>query len=134
MHRYLLVAIAFLIFACQDESGGVTTDSGLYYEILTEGTGVEAAIGDTITIHEKLSYRNGEVIYDTKRMEVSIPVVIGVGQVIEGVDEGLRGMKTGEIRKLIVPTHLSQRERYPDFLSKDSILVYEIEVVDIKKE
>ena len=89
--------------------------------------------GDSVSISERLLYRNGELLYDTNQMNITLSVVVGAGQVIDGVDEGLRGMKAGEIRRLVVPTSLSHRSAYPDFISKDSILVYEIEVVSIKR-
>jgi peptidylprolyl isomerase len=43
------------------------------------------------------------------------------------------GMEEGEIRKLIVPPSLSKRKDYPDYLSPDSTLIYEIELVEITK-
>ena len=59
------------------------------------------------------------------------PLLIGAHQAIEGVDEGLRGMKKGEIRKLIVPPALSKRTGNRTFPHPDSTLIYEIELVDI---
>ncbi len=42
-------------------------------------------------------------------------------------------MEEGEIRKLIVPPSLNKRKDYPDYLSPDSTLIYEIELVEITK-
>ena len=44
----------------------------------------------------------------------------------EGEDEGLRGMKTGEIREMIIPPALSKRQSYPPNLSPDSIIVVKV--------
>jgi peptidylprolyl isomerase len=43
-------------------------------------------------------------------------------------------MKVGEIRKLIIPPSLSKRSAYPNFLAKDSTLVYKIEQLEIMKK
>ena len=108
----------------------ITTASGLQYKILKEGTGEVAKIGQDVKIHESTSYRDGTLIFTSEHME-PIQFTLGGKIVIEGVDEGIRGMKKGEIRKLIVPTSLSKRSSYPPILSKDSILVYRIELIDI---
>ena len=108
-----------------------TTSSGLQYSIITEGSGPTAAEGDEVLIHESTSYRDGTLIFTTREGFGPLKVLIGGNQVIEGVDEGLRGMKTGEIRKLIVPPELSKRTQYPPSIHPDSILVYEIELLEV---
>ncbi len=114
----------------QKEDDMITTASGLQYKILKEGTGEEAKVGQDVKIHESTSYRDGTLIFSSEGMK-PIQFTLGGKIVIEGVDEGIRGMKKGEIRKLIVPTSLSKRSSYPPILSKDSILVYQIELIDI---
>ncbi len=121
-------------FSCQkhtqQQNGMITTVSGLQYKILKEGTGEEAKLGQDVQIHESTSYRDGTLIFSSEGMK-PLQFTLGGKMVIQGVDEGVRGMKKGEIRKLIVPTSLSKRSSYPPILSKDSILVYRIEDIDI---
>ena len=82
-------------------------------------------------VAETVYYRDGTEVYST-RGKPNLPVfLIGGGQAIEGVDEGVRGMMVGEIRELVVPPSLSQRTRYPKFLSPDSVLIYNVELVEI---
>ncbi|MFC4634134.1 FKBP-type peptidyl-prolyl cis-trans isomerase [Dokdonia ponticola] len=127
----LLVCISL---SCQknrsQKSNMITTTSGLQYKILKEGRGEGAKIGQDVKIHESTSYRDGTLIFTSKDMQ-PIQFMPGSKTVIQGVDEGVRGMKKGEVRKLIVPASLSKRSSYPPILSKDSILVYRIELVDI---
>ncbi|MBK7873963.1 MAG: FKBP-type peptidyl-prolyl cis-trans isomerase [Saprospiraceae bacterium] len=42
------------------------------------------------------------------------------------MDEGLRGMRVGEVRKLIAPPYLVKRKEYPDNVSPDSTLVIKV--------
>jgi len=129
-----IITLSFLLLSCQkniqQQDDMVTISSGLQYKILKEGTGEEAKVGQDVEIHESTSYRDGTVIFSSKGMK-PIQFTLGGKMVIQGVDEGVRGMKKGEIRKLIVPTSLSKRTNYPPILSKDSILVYKVELIDI---
>lgn len=120
---------------CRDaNSKEVTLASGLRYEILKPGSGIKAKEGDEVIIHENMTYPDGTELFSTKDRGVNLPkFVLGSNQVIQGVDEGIRGMQVGEIRKLIVPPALSKREVYPDILSPDSTLVYTIQLVTINK-
>ncbi len=134
MKSFFTILLLVISMSCQknisQQSDMTTTASGLQYKILKEGTGEGAKIGQDVKIHESTSYRDGTLIFSSENME-PIQFTLGGKIVIEGVDEGIRGMKKGEIRKLIVPTSLSKRSSYPPILSKDSILVYKIELIDI---
>ena len=129
----ILGSIVFvLLLGCVSESKRnetVTTDTGLQYEVLREGAGLTAKAGNEVMIKETVSYRNGQLVYSTG--ESGIKVTLGANQLIQGLDEGLTGMKETEMRKLIIPTSLSKRSEYPSIISPDSILVYEVELVKI---
>lgn len=132
----LLTGIFFFLLSmsCQKNNSQqermITTPSGLQYQILKEGIGEGAKVGQDVKIHESTSYRDGTLIFSSENME-PIQFTLGGTMVIKGVDEGVQGMKKGEIRKLIVPTSLSKRTSYPPILSKDSILVYKVTLIDI---
>ena len=133
----LLIALTLLV-ACQNRTdskkGEVTTDSGLRYTIIQNGKGESVKTGDEVLIHETVGYTRGTRLFTTKDLGSPIQVVVGEKQVIDGVDEGLIGMKTGEIRRLVIPPELSRRKEYPPFLSPDSTLVYDIELISINNE
>ncbi len=109
----------------------ITTVSGLIYEILKPGSGIGVQEGDEVLIQEEMGYRNGHVLFSSKNMTSPLRLLIGGNQAIAGLDEGIRGMKPGEIRKMIVPPSLSKRKQYPKFLSPDSTLVYFVELIDV---
>ncbi|HPG07234.1 MAG TPA: FKBP-type peptidyl-prolyl cis-trans isomerase [Saprospiraceae bacterium] len=134
LHVFWLVAIPLLIHECHSdhdtrhgkESELITTASGLQYQSIQAGKGRSAQAGDTVLIYETASYRNGTVLYTNENSERPISVLIGGNQATKGEDEGLRGMKEGEIRLMIIPPALSRRSTYPPNLSPDSILVVRV--------
>ena len=111
----------------------VTTKSGLRYSILKAGTGEAVQKGQRVGVYESMGYLSGKLIYSLQFPERPAKFILGEKQAIDGVDEGVTGMKVGEIRKQIIPPSLSKRTVYPDNLSPDSTLVYKIELVEITK-
>jgi FKBP-type peptidyl-prolyl cis-trans isomerase len=56
-----------------------------------------------------------------------------MGQVIAGWDLGLRGMKVGATRQLVVPPELAYGERgYGDVIPPNSTLIFEIELLEVQ--
>ncbi|MEZ4859276.1 MAG: FKBP-type peptidyl-prolyl cis-trans isomerase [Flavobacteriaceae bacterium] len=111
----------------------VTTNSGLQYIILNEGKGVGARKGDHLLIYETISYRNGKVLFSNMDTDTPIEIIVGTNQATKGEDEGLTGMKEGEIRKMIIPPNLSKRKEYPPNLSPDSTIVIKVKLFKISK-
>ncbi|MCW5516757.1 FKBP-type peptidyl-prolyl cis-trans isomerase [Muriicola sp. Z0-33] len=133
--RHLLGTLLLIggLLACKDnKSKEVTLESGLRYVIISPGKGRVAANGNEVIIEETMGYEDGTLLYSSKDRGVNQPrFVLGAGMVIEGVEQGVKGMRMGEVRKIIVPPHLSKREVYPDFLSPDSTLVYTIKLLTV---
>jgi FKBP-type peptidyl-prolyl cis-trans isomerase len=137
--RYLFIIGLFLftnvLQSCSsNESGYIETSSGLKYKILKEGEGEPVKAGEEILLHETMSYSNDSLLFDSRNLPNPIKVLVGANQVIKGIDEGLIGMKKGEIKKLIIPPSLSKRTEVPTFPHPDSTLIYEIELIDILKK
>ena len=128
-----LVLLLVLLLNCKDnQSKEVVLESGLRYEIIKPGAGTIAENGDEVIIEETMGYMDGAVLFSSKERGINQPrFVLGSGMVIKGVDEGVKGMRIGEVRKIIVPPALSQREVYPGFLSPDSTLVYTIKLLTV---
>lgn len=124
--------LGIALFNCTPPNVSGTTDdyiatpTGLKYKILKEGNGFPAKAGDEVLIFETTSYRDSTVLYSNENTDTPVKVLIGGNQATEGVDEGLRGMKEGEIRQLIAPPYLVKRTSYPPNVSPDSTLVIKI--------
>ncbi len=110
------------------------TKSGLRYRILQKGSGLKAKAGDEVLIYETTSYRNGTVLYSNYNSTSPVKVLIGGNQATQAVDEGLRGMKVGEIRELIASPNLVKRKGYPSNVSPDSTLVIKMKLDKIIKK
>jgi FKBP-type peptidyl-prolyl cis-trans isomerase len=133
MKLYLFIAIILTSCANQNtvkksdgNDGYITTSSGLKYQIIQKGEGEPAKEGQEVLFFETTTYLNGTVLYSNENTTSPVKVLIGGHQATEAVDEGLRGMKVGEIRKLIAPSFLVKRTSYPDNVSPDSALAIKI--------
>lgn len=121
-----------LVTACKIGQGGwKTSPTTLQYRTIAKGVGTAAKSGDQVMIEETTSYPSGKVIFSTDQLGHPIRITLGAKQAISGVDEGVTGMKAGEVRELIVPPALSERSEYPDILHPDSVLHYRIRLVEI---
>lgn len=100
---------------------------------LITGNGYEVEEGDDVLIEETVTYRDGTLIFSTDQIGQPLKIKVGADQIIEGLDQGIRGMKEGGERMLVIPPHLSKRTVYPDNLSPDSILVVRVKVIKVLK-
>ena len=128
------IIMTVLISACKKSSTitpYTTTTSGLQYMILKQGMGATVSSGQEILIHESTRYQNDSLVFSSRDNGEPLKILVGGNQVIEGLDEGVVGMKVGEVRKLIVPPALSKRTGEVRFPHPDSTLVYEVELIDI---
>ncbi len=97
---------------------------------LVVGTGEEVKSGDTIAVHYKGTFIDGKEFESSYGSDPFV-VTIGTGQVIEGWDQGIPGMKVGGKRKLTIPAELAYGEiGSPPNIRPNTPLVFEVEVVE----
>jgi len=95
---------------------------------ITVGTGDPVANGDQVTVDYTGKLTSGKV-FDTSKKPGRTPFVffVGMGQVIQGWDEGLIGMKAGGARKLVVPGRLGYGEQgSPPTIPPNATLVFTV--------
>ncbi|SMO59285.1 FKBP-type peptidyl-prolyl cis-trans isomerase [Solitalea koreensis] len=111
----------------------LTTPSGLRYAITLKSLkGTTPKAGDTVKVHytgKFLDDKKFDASYDRNE-----PIEFPLGQkyVIAGWDEGLRFVKKGEKAVLVIPSALAYGERGRPGIPENSVLVFNIEMVDIK--
>lgn len=132
MKPLLPIILSLVFVGCSNRI--VSTASGLKYKILEKGSGIVAKAGDEVFIYETTSYRNGTILYSNYNAKSPVKVLIGGNQATEAVDEGLRGMRAGEIRELYAPHYLVIRKNYPENVSPDSALVIKIRLEKIVRK
>jgi FKBP-type peptidyl-prolyl cis-trans isomerase len=132
----LLAAIATLLAAPAAALETTLTDTGLRYADEKIGGGRKADAGDVAILRYKgWLYEfgdKGEKFDESKRGE-PFAFRIGGGRVIQGWDEGVRGMRVGGKRILIIPSELAYGERGGGKkIPPNSDLIFEIELVDLR--
>ncbi|TDF36477.1 FKBP-type peptidyl-prolyl cis-trans isomerase [Alteromonadaceae bacterium M269] len=110
--------------------GVVTLDSGLQYEILTEGNGEKPTASSTVRTHYHGTLTNGQVFdssYDRGQ-----PAEFPVNGVIKGWTEALQLMPVGSKWKLFVPYDLAYGEQGAGgAIGPFETLVFDVELLDI---
>jgi FKBP-type peptidyl-prolyl cis-trans isomerase len=104
------------------------TASGLYYRDITVGGGatVPTTNGDTAFVRYQGWLRNN-VSFDNNLSAVQpFAFVTGANRVIDGFDEGVRGMRAGGVRQLIIPPSLGYGASGSGSIPGNSILVFTI--------
>lgn len=89
----------------------VTTESGLKYKDLQEGTGATPQKGQTVVVHYTGTLEDGTKFDSSRDRKQPFSFKLGAGQVIKGWDEGLSTMKVGGRRQLIIPPELGYGAR-----------------------
>ncbi|MFI9722439.1 FKBP-type peptidyl-prolyl cis-trans isomerase [Streptomyces sp. NPDC052396] len=90
--------------------GPVPTD--LEIVEIWEGDGPVAKAGDFVKVHYVgVAFSTGEEFDASWNRGNPLEFKLGAGQVIQGWDKGIQGMKVGGRRKLTIPAHLAYGDR-----------------------
>jgi FKBP-type peptidyl-prolyl cis-trans isomerase len=99
-------------------------------EDLVVGTGPEAKKGQTVSVHYTGWLADGKKFDSSKDHGQPFSFALGRGQVIQGWDEGVVGMKVGGRRKLTIPPEMGYgKQGFPGAIPPDSTLVFEVELL-----
>lgn len=106
-------------------SGRVTT------KITQEGSGQEAKNGDSVTVHYTGTLENGTKFESSLDRNEPLTFTLGKGDVIQGWDEGVLGMKIGEKRRLTIPSDLAYGQSGQGAIPPNATLIFDIELLSI---
>jgi FKBP-type peptidyl-prolyl cis-trans isomerase FkpA len=137
--------LAALLFAVTPGCGGSSSPTSAsstvnvpYSQIdLTVGTGRQAAVGNHASVYytgwlySATATDNKGRQFDSLTSGAGYPVVVGVGQVIKGFDQGLVGLAVGGKRRIIIPPSLGYGATAAGSIPANSTLVFEIELVSL---
>ena len=111
-----------------DISRMTKSPTGLYYQDLVTGTGALADSGKTLRVYYTGWLTSGEQ-FDSNRSKTPFEFVLGLGAVIKGWDEGLKGMRVGGRRRLVIPAELGYGSRGVGPIPPGATLLFNVELL-----
>lgn len=122
------------------ESEYTTLPNGLKYYDLMVGNGAEAVQGSRVAVHYVAKWKN--ITFMTSRQGLGIgggtPYGFDVGQsergnVLKGLDLGVKGMRVGGQRLLIVPPELAYGSKGVQEIPPNATIELDVELLSIKQ-
>ena len=99
-----------------------------------QGAGKEATPGATVSCHYVgVTYSGGEEFDASWNRGEPLDFTVGVGQVIQGWDQGLLGMKVGGRRRLEIPSEMAYGKRGAGAqIGPDEALIFVVDLLDVR--
>jgi FKBP-type peptidyl-prolyl cis-trans isomerase len=132
--RFLrLVVLTILVAFGSLASSGVFAQATLQITDKKVGTGAEAVDGSVATVHYTGWLTNGTKFDSSKDRGTPFNFTIGKHEVIPGWEEGVKGMKVGGVRELVIPPHLGYGSRGAgNVIPPNAVLKFEIELLNVR--
>ena len=113
------------------KEGVITTESGLQYLVLEEGTGAVHPTKDSkVTVHYHGTLIDGTV-FDSS-VERGEPISFALKQVIKGWQEGLTYMVEGQKVRLFIPSTLGYGKGGTGPIPPSATLIFDVELISIQ--
>jgi peptidylprolyl isomerase len=116
------------------EFPGETAPTELVSEDIIVGDGAEAVAGSTVSAHYVgVAWSSGEEFDSSWNRGQPLDFKVGIGQVIQGWDQGLLGMKVGGRRRLEIPPHMAYGERGAGgAIGPGETLIFVVDLVNVR--
>ena len=110
--------------------GAITTDTGLIFQPVEDGTGATPTIDDTVSAHFNGKFIDGRT-FDTSANKGAASFVLN--QVMSGWTEAFQMMKVGGKARFVLPPHLAHGElgKQPT-IPPNATLIFEVELLAIQ--
>ena len=109
------------------------TESGLRYKMIQKGEGKRAEAGKTVSVHYEGSLENGKVFDSSYPRKKPIEFKLGIGQVIEGWDEGIALLQVGDKARFVIPSDLGYGPAGAGgVIPPNATLIFDVELMDVK--
>ncbi len=117
--------------AANKEKPGVrVTESGLQFEVMTEGEGASPKAEDLVLVHYEGRLADGTIFDSSYRR--GEPAVFGVTDVIPGWTEGLQLMRPGGKYRLTIPPELGYGARGAGgVIPPNAVLIFDMELLAV---
>ena len=109
-------------------------ESGVRYEVIKDKDGRVPEFGDSLYIYYTAKLLDETVIEKYDRGSQPFGFQMGSDKVVKGLNEGVALMSVGDIYNFYIPSPLGfGRQSYKNIVTPYSILVYEVELIEIKE-
>ena len=131
------VLVCIVPTACDDSPTSPSGTPAFAQTDLRLGTGAEAVVGRLVAVNytgwlydgSRPDEKGGQ--FDSSAGRDPFTFTVGVGQVIEGWDRGVPGMRVGGVRRLVIPPSLGYGNFRNGPIPPNAALVFEIELVAV---
>jgi FKBP-type peptidyl-prolyl cis-trans isomerase len=102
-------------------------------EQLRPGNGNEVRFGETLQVHYVGMLENGKKFDSTRDRGMPLKFTLGSGQVIQGLDMGIVGMRINEMRRIRIPARFGYGDKGAGdgLVPGGATLIYEVELLNI---
>jgi len=112
---------------------GVTTPSGLTYWDIRVGNGEEAKEGSRVRVHYTGWLTNGKKFDSSVDAGTPFVFTIGNGEVIQGWEEGITGMRVNGKRQLRIPPALAYgADGSPPDIPANATLIFDVQLLGVQ--
>jgi FKBP-type peptidyl-prolyl cis-trans isomerase len=108
--------------------------SGLYIQDMEVGRGEEARPNRRVTVHYIGWFPDGRAFESSVEAGAPVRFTLGAREVIRGWEEGIRGMREGGRRKLVIPPRLAYgRGGLDNLVPSNAVLVFQIQLLAVER-
>jgi FKBP-type peptidyl-prolyl cis-trans isomerase len=129
LRKYLFICIVLLVGNLYSQE-----PADLVIEDKLIGTGTEAVAGKKVTVHYSGFLTNGTMFDSSIPRKTPFAFILGAGEVIQGWDRGVVGMKVGGKRKLTIPSKYGYGARGAgNVIPPNATLIFDVELLKVDK-
>ena len=123
----LIVASHFSAVAVADHAGG------LRHRDIVVGTGTEAVVKARVGVHYTGWLADNSEFESSRGLDSQLYFVIGAGEVIRGWEEGIKGMREGGKRELIIPPDMAYGAEGNARIPANATLRFEVDLISVER-
>lgn len=118
--------------AVQTPTADAASGATVKKEDIKVGNGAEAVTGKRVSVHYTGTLTDGKKFDSSLDRGTPFEFALGAGEVIQGWDQGVAGMKVGGKRKLTIPAELGYGSQAVGPIPANSTLIFEVELLAVK--
>ncbi len=107
------------------------TDTGLAYTIIREGEGELPVEGDLVTLHYRGYLSDGTLFDSTYDRNEPVQIIMGRGELLPGMEEGIALLRSGSRARLVIPPELAYGDKGFGKVPENETLTFELTILRV---